>query len=1853
MFKSIKKRLASFLAAVICVSTILPLTSRILSADEGYNGSYDYASVLSQFQCFVEGDLNYASHSVGALVAGGTANLDCFGEGSISASYFGYLASLTNFNSPAWVKDGGIDYLYFAGIDGGLYQKMVNWGRANSFRSNPGYINIGSAFATLRANSADIANQATNHITVANIDEYGTLQVDLANGSNVVIDYEAFANANVVSFIKQDGSDFGPASFAKDSYYISITGVNGNNIDLNFYSKIYVNGQPYSNQNSLKSVLNSSNGGQIYLDGVNLLWNLPDATSVTATQLQGHLLAPNAAVTASGGNYEGGIIAASLYANAEGHFYPYNPNNVPLLSYSNTIKISKVDSNGDFLGGATLKITGKTADGDTIYDFNAATYDASTARSVTVEPDYIIWVSNGSAFTVGKLIEGTYTVEELDAPQGYYTVDPFTFTVNHDKSISFENKSNVVFDGEANLFTVTDKEMPRTVVSLSKQDIDSKGRELSGASMKLTGVDTTGETIIFSERFVTPGIDASEFGYGESLTWTSGSTATTVALLDGTYTLSETAEPVGYGIVTTNFTFTVNSGKVVSSVTDPSYSLDGNLIAMFDELLPTPTPTVVVSISKKDIADSSELPGATLTISGKDVEGNTVTFTDEDVVEVGVDAQVTAAGSTITIVSGKTATKVGLVDGSYTLTETAAPDGYNTVTTIFTFTITDGVISSNVDSKFFTLNSSYIAVFNELKPTPTPTPTPTTEVTISKQDIDKKGPELPGAELSISGVDVNGDAITFEESDIILGKDAEFKSAGDSLVWVSGATATKVNLVDGEYTLTEVYAPEGYVAVTTVFKFTVENKVVTSSDVCDNFTANAQTVALYDELYVEPTKEVTPVPTVAVSVSKQDIDNKGSEIPGAELKLTGVNASGEDIIFTDDNIVLGTNASLNATGSSLVWTSGNSATKVNLVDGSYTLTETVAPEGYEGTIVNTVFKFTVVDGVVSSSEDSEYFTNDKNSIALFNALIPTPVPTVVVSVSKQDIDNKGTELPGATLEISGTDANGEVVIFDKADVTLGKGATFVATETDDVLCFISGTTSTKIGLVDGTYTLTEVYAPDKYNKVTTVFTFVITDGVVSTSETNEFFTTSKNMIALYNALAPTTVSLSKQDIDSKGSELPGATLELTGKDTKGNVVEFTEDMITLGENATVESTGRVLTFVSGDTATLVDIPNGTYTLKEVYAPNGYDKVATVFSFTVESGVVTSKAQTIYYGIDASSNTVAVFDNLTRTTVTISKQDLAGNGDELPGASMLLTGVDTNGDTVVFMDKNIIVGKDAKVTSAKDSTALAWTSGTTSMKVKLVDGTYTLKEEVAPNGYDIVTTEFTFVVENGVVTTSEVSDNFSASKDVVVFFNELTPVVEPDPTPEITEEPTPEVTEVPTPEVTEEPTPEVTEIPTPEVTEEPTPEVTEIPTPEVTEEPTPEVTEIPTPEVTEEPTPEVTEIPTPEVTEEPTPEVTEIPTPEVTEEPTPEVTEIPTPEVTEEPTPEVTEIPTPVITEEPTPSVVVTEEPTPEVIINKTPVNLSKQDLAGNGDELPGATMSLSGVDSNGYTVKFDEGDVILPDDATLVEVSTKFVWTSGSKAAIVNLVDGTYVLKEEVAPNGYDIVTTSFVFTVKDGVVSASAVSDNYTITGNTIALFDALITDPSVDEPTPAVTDEPRPTFVEPATITPVPTQPTVDITVVVVTEEGEEPIEKAEIIVIDKITNTIVTSFETDTEGSYVIEKVPVGDYIILQKTTRDGYDIDEEEHSAIVVGATEVVIDGIITTQLTIYNPTSIPEVTPNPTPAKSTVETTSNHVTVTRTGETISWTFVLAIASFVMAALVLFSKYGRKHDETMHV
>ena len=165
-----------------------------------------------------------------------------------------------------------------------------------------------------------------------------------------------------------------------------------------------------------------------------------------------------------------------------------------------------------------------------------------------------------------------------------------------------------------------------------------------------------------------------------------------------------------------------------------------------------------------------------------------------------------------------------------------------------------------------------------------------------------------------------------------------------------------------------------------------------------------------------------------------------------------------------------------------------------------------------------------------------------------------------------------------------------------------------------------------------------------------------------------------------------TVSISKADI--YGTELEGASMQLI--DENGEVTdEWTSD----GEN-------HIIT----------NIPAGSYTLKEVAAPDGYI-IATDIIFTIdEYGNVTVDDVEAIAETEDGIPCVTMIDNT--TIVKISKQDMT-TGTELAGAKL----------QVIDKDGNVIE---------------EWVSTNEPhyIEAKLIAGeTYTLREITAPDGYN--------------------------------------------------------------------------------------------------------------------------------------------------------------------------------------------------------------------------------------------------------------------------------------------------------------------------------------------------------------------------------------------------------------------------------------------------------------------------------------------------------------------------------------
>lgn len=382
-----------------------------------------------------------------------------------------------------------------------------------------------------------------------------------------------------------------------------------------------------------------------------------------------------------------------------------------------------------------------------------------------------------------------------------------------------------------------------------------------------------------------------------------------------------------------------------------------------------------------------------------------------------------------------------------------------------------------------------------------------TDVTISKQDI--IGKEIAGAELKVS--DKDGNMI-------------------DQWISEEGKSHVIEGLKEGTYTLTESLAPVGYEKapdITFVIgkdgKLSVSGKEAEKITMTDDYTK-------YD-----------------IAISKQDIS--GKEIAGASLSVTDADGKTLDEWISEE---------------------GKQHFVKGLLKGKYTLTEKLAPEGYE-TAESIQFEVTFDGKVLVASKETD-------CVVMVDAVKEPEGHDVVIS--KQDIAGK--EIEGAKLELADKDGNvieAWKVVIDEQWKSSGKK---------------------EIRLVPGSYNLREEEAPKGY-VLSDDITFVVkSDGSVTVD--------NKTVKEVVMKDAPTTVGIVKKDKDT-GELVEGAKLQILDKTGKNVMDEWTSGKDTHYVTAKLEA-------------------GSEYILHESSAPDGYETADDVH-FTVNK--------------DAETLTVEMFD----------------------------------------------------------------------------------------------------------------------------------------------------------------------------------------------------------------------------------------------------------------------------------------------------------------------------------------------------------------------------------------------------------------------------------------------------------------------------------------------------------------------------------------------------------------------------------------------------------------------------------
>ena len=280
----------------------------------------------------------------------------------------------------------------------------------------------------------------------------------------------------------------------------------------------------------------------------------------------------------------------------------YRDQDTPLVTYSADwqnarqrvqVEVLKKEKNSDkVLSGA-------------IFGLYAADDIVSSKGKVLLAKDTLIELKTTDEegkiqFAADLPVDSRYYIKELAAPDGYVTdQEPQEFTFEYQGSGTSVAEYAFTFEDE------------QTTVELSKADLTDK-KELPGASLKVTDEDgnTVDEWVSKEEAHIIKGL-----------------------IVGKKYKMTETKPADGY-VTAESIEFTVENTKEVQKH------------QMLDDV-------TKVEISKKDITDSSEVPGAKLIIldkDGKKVESWTSTDKPHMVEKLPV--------------------------GEYTLREEQAPDGY-------------------------------------------------------------------------------------------------------------------------------------------------------------------------------------------------------------------------------------------------------------------------------------------------------------------------------------------------------------------------------------------------------------------------------------------------------------------------------------------------------------------------------------------------------------------------------------------------------------------------------------------------------------------------------------------------------------------------------------------------------------------------------------------------------------------------------------------------------------------------------------------------------------------------------------------------------------------------------------------------------------------------------------------------------------------------------------------------------------------------------------------------------------------------------------------------------------------------
>lgn len=805
-----------------------------------------------------------------------------------------------------------------------------------------------------------------------------------------------------------------------------------------------------------------------------------------------------------------------------------------------SLELNKQSDVGEALNGAVFTVT--PVDGSTFAD-------GSTAAIELVTED------TGLATLTGQLvIGGTYEIFERQGPSGYDPVDAtFRVTVAENGDLEVVGgdealpvgwaRADVYHDGVTDdqfSFIATNHHMD---IELTK--VSQDGNALDGVEFTLTGLCMDGNTTHVYTTGRVGSLEADDVRHGVA--------AIDAGLMGGVqYTLTETEQADGYVRLTEPLRFHMNDrGEiVVDNVDDEGNTPVGWSVGEDGISLTAVNDSVDLTITKRaPEGESGEpgepLPGAVFRVTP--VAGST--FADG-----GTEVQDLRTGTDGSCHRGAKL----VVGGSYDITEVSAPEGYERVTGTMRVTVAeDGSINAvgSVDDSGDLIQGSGVpagyekVAGNAFEVQVTNEPI---EVGIVKVGSDDVATGLPNARFEVTGVFAG----------------APGESTRSYVTDADGRTDIAAELVSGEtYTLRETAAPAGYERIEGEIAFTVAEdgtvSVVGDAPAGLSVQGDRVTILAIDE-------------PVEVLLDKRDLGD--APLAGATFTVSGtfVDRRTHDTAELEIPLVTTGGAAL-----SLSRLSYGGATYGLVAGGTYTLTETAAPSGYE---TFAPFSFTVDEqGRVAADNGS--------------AEAAAGTPGVVISEDDGTVTLTAHDRP---IEVTLLKTDGAAPLADVAFELYRGPSADDGVSLGEVVTGENGTIALA-GLVGGaTYTLRETRAPLGYARVPDATFTVGPDGTVTLAGSPAGWSVANAADGTVTIVAvDERIGVGLTKVSTEGEALAGATFEVTGV-FDGSADAETREVVVGERGATIEG------LLAGE----------TYELRETAAPEGYVPIAGSWSFTV-------------------------------------------------------------------------------------------------------------------------------------------------------------------------------------------------------------------------------------------------------------------------------------------------------------------------------------------------------------------------------------------------------------------------------------------------------------------------------------------------------------------------------------------------------------------------------------------------------------------------------------------------------------